>query len=96
MGQYKDIEVAKIEVEVKDEEIEEELRKVQRKNSRIFSVTDRPVKDGDEVIIDFEGFVDGEAFEGGKATDFSLKIGSHTFIDNFEEQLIGKNPRRKM
>ena len=92
LGQYKDIEVAKIEVEVKDEEIEEELRKVQEKNSRIFSVTDRPVKDGDEVIIDFEGFVDGEAFEGGKATDFSLKIGSHTFIDNFEEQLIGKNP----
>lgn len=90
MGQYKEIELPKINVEVTDEEINEELKKVQEKNSRLFTVTDRAVKDGDEVVIDFEGFVDGEAFEGGKATDYTLKIGSRTFIDNFEEQLIEK------
>lgn len=96
LGQYKEIELPKINVEVTDEEINEELKKVQEKNSRLFTVTDRAVKDGDEVVIDFEGFVDGEAFEGGKATDYTLKIGSRTFVDNFEEQLIGKNPGEQL
>ncbi|NLK96574.1 MAG: trigger factor [Epulopiscium sp.] len=91
LGQYKEVEVPKMDVEVKDEEIEEELKKVQDQNARIITVTDRPVKDGDEVVIDFEGFIDGAAFEGGKGTDYSLKIGSHSFIDTFEEQLIGAN-----
>ncbi|HHW67052.1 MAG: trigger factor [Epulopiscium sp.] len=92
LGQYKEVEVPKMEIEVKEEEIEEELKRVQEQNARIITVTDRPVKDGDEVVIDFEGFIDGEAFEGGKGTDYTLKIGSHTFIDTFEEQLIGARP----
>ncbi|NLM13994.1 MAG: trigger factor [Epulopiscium sp.] len=92
LGQYKEVTVPKMDIEVKDEEIEEELKKVQDQNARIITVTDRPVKDGDEVIIDFEGFMDGKAFEGGKGADYSLKIGSHSFIDTFEEQLIGANP----
>lgn len=91
LGQYKEIETPKMDVEVKEEEIEEELKQAQDKNARIITVTDRPIKDGDEVIIDYEGFIDGEAFDGGKGTDYSLKIGSHTFIDTFEEQLIGAN-----
>ncbi|NLK21140.1 MAG: trigger factor [Epulopiscium sp.] len=92
LGQYKEVEVSKTDIEVKEEEIEEELKQIQDKNARIITRTDRAVEDGDEVVIDFEGFIDNEAFEGGKGTDYSLKIGSHSFIDNFEEQLIGSNP----
>ena len=91
LGTYKGVEVEKNEVEVTDEEIEKELELQREKQARTVEITDRAVQDKDTAIIDFEGFVDGEAFEGGKGTDYSLKIGSHSFIDNFEEQLIGKN-----
>ena len=77
--------------DVTDADVEEELKKAQDKNSRIVTVEDRAVKDGDMTTIDFEGFVDGEAFEGGKGEDYPLTIGSHSFIDNFEEQIIGMN-----
>ena len=91
LGTYKGIEVSKTEVEATDADVEEELKRVQDQNARIVSVEDRAVKDGDQTVIDFEGFVDGEAFEGGKGENYSLTIGSHSFIDNFEEQLIGMN-----
>jgi len=91
LGAYKGIEVAKIEETVSDEELATEMDKVREKNSRTISVEDRAVQDGDEAVIDFEGFVDGEAFEGGKGENHALTIGSHSFIDTFEEQLIGKN-----
>jgi len=91
LGEYKGVEVEKTEVAVADEEIDAELARVREQNARILSVEDRPVADGDEVMIDFEGFVDGVAFAGGKGEDYNLVIGSHSFIDTFEEQLIGKN-----
>lgn len=91
LGQYKGIEVPKAVVEVTEEEITAELDKVRDQNARIITVEDRPVADKDQTVIDFEGFVDGVAFEGGKGEDYSLTIGSHSFIDTFEEQLIGKN-----
>lgn len=91
LGDYKGIEVEKAKAEVTDEDIEAELKKVQEQNSRLITVEDRAVEDKDQIVIDFEGFVDGVAFEGGKAEDFDLTIGSHSFIDTFEEQLIGKN-----
>jgi len=91
LGEYKGIEVEKAKPEVTDADVEAELKKVQEQNSRLVSVEDRAVADGDQTVIDFEGFVDGKAFEGGKAEDYTLVIGSHSFIDTFEEQLIGKN-----
>lgn len=91
LGEYKGVEVERAKAEVTEEDINAELKKVQEQNSRLISVEDRPVADGDQTIIDFEGFVDGTAFEGGKGTDYALTIGSHSFIDTFEEQLIGKN-----
>lgn len=91
LGQYKGIEVEKTEIEVTEEEIIAEIDKVREQNARIINVTDRPAKDGDQTVIDFEGFVDGVAFEGGKGEDYPLTLGSHSFIDNFEEQLVGKN-----
>ncbi len=91
LGDYKGLEVEKTEVEVTEEEIIAELDKVREQNSRTIAVTDRAVVDGDTTTIDFEGFVDGVPFEGGKGTDYSLTIGSHSFIDTFEEQLVGKN-----
>ncbi len=91
LGQYKGIEVEKQAIEVTEEEIAGELDKVREQNSRTITVDDRPVADGDMTVINFEGFVDGVPFEGGKAEDYSLTIGSHSFIDTFEEQLIGKN-----
>lgn len=91
LGEYKGIEVEGKKAEVTDEEIEEEINKVRENNSRMITIEDRAVEDGDTVTIDFDGYVDGEQFEGGMAEDYSLVIGSHTFIDNFEEQLIGKN-----
>lgn len=91
LGEYKGLEVEKKEVEVTDEEVDNELNAVAEQNARKINVTDRAVEDKDELKIDFEGFVDGVAFEGGKAEDYSLVIGSHSFIDTFEDQLIGKN-----
>lgn len=91
LGDYKGIEVEKVTVEVTEEEITEEIDKVREQNSRTITVEDRAVKDGDIVTIDFEGFVDGVAFEGGEGTDYPLAIGSHSFIDTFEEQLIDRN-----
>jgi trigger factor len=91
LGDYKGIEVTKAVAEVTDEDIEAELKKVQEQNSRLVTVEDRAVEDGDQTVIDFEGFVDGKSFEGGKGEDYPLTIGSHSFIDTFEEQLIGKN-----
>lgn len=88
---YKGVKLEKQEVEVTEEDIQAEIDKVLKQNSRLIEVTDRAVEDGDEVVIDFEGFVDDEPFEGGKAEDHTLKIGSHSFIDTFEDQLIGKN-----
>ena len=91
LGEYKGIEVEKKTAEVTDEELQTEIDKVRESNSRMITVDDRAVQDGDITTIDFEGFVDGEPFEGGKGEDYPLTIGSHSFIDNFEEQLIGKN-----
>ena len=91
LGEYKGVEVTKADAEVTDADVEEELKKVQDQNSRTVSVEDRAVKDGDMTVIDFEGFIDGEAFEGGKGENYPLTIGSHSFIDTFEEQIIGMN-----
>ena len=91
LGQYKGVEVEKANAEVTDEDVEKELKRAQEQNSRLVTVDDRPVADGDQVVIDFDGYVDGKRFDGGKSEDYPLTIGSHTFIDTFEDQLIGKN-----
>lgn len=91
LGEYKGLKYTKMDEEPTDEEIDAELKKEQEKNARIVTVTDRPVQDGDIATIDFKGFMDGEAFEGGEGKDFDLEIGSHSFIDTFEDQLVGKN-----
>ena len=91
LGEYKGVEVEKKTVEVTDEDVDKALEDERNKQSRMVPVEGRAVEDGDMVTIDFEGFVDGVAFEGGKGTDYPLTIGSHSFIDTFEEQLIGKN-----
>lgn len=89
LGKYKGVKVDKFDVDVTDEEVNAEIDQERQKNSRIVEVTDRAVKEGDIATIDFEGFVDGVAFEGGKGTDYPLTIGSHTFIPGFEEELVG-------
>ena len=91
LGEYKGVTVTKAEAVVTEEEVDAEIENTRNKQARTVDVTDRPVADGDTVIIDFEGFVDGNPFEGGKGENHSLEIGSHSFIDTFEEQLIGKN-----
>ena len=91
LGDYKGIEVEKTDVEVSDDDVNAEIDRVREQNARTITVEDRAVQDKDTAVIDFEGFVDGVAFEGGKGEDYPLTIGSHSFIDNFEEQLIGKN-----
>lgn len=91
LGAYKGIEVEKIDVEVTDDEVMEEILKEQKKNSRMIPVTDRAAKLEDEVTLDFEGFVDGNPFDGGKGENYKLVLGSHSFIDTFEDQLVGKN-----
>lgn len=91
LGKYKGVQVTKIDTTVTDEEVEAALEKEQQKNSRTVTVTDRPVANGDTAVIDFEGFVDGVAFEGGKGENHPLEIGSHSFIDTFEDQLVGHN-----
>lgn len=89
LGEYKGLEVPKADLEVTDEEIEAELKKEQQKNARTIHVEDRAAQEGDKVTIDFEGFVDGVAFEGGAGKDYPLTLGSKTFIPGFEEQLVG-------
>ena len=89
LGEYKGLEVPKSNTEVTDEEMEKELKSEQEKNSRTVTVEDRAAANGDTVTIDFEGFVDGVAFEGGKGTDYPLTLGSNTFIPGFEDQLVG-------
>ena len=89
LGKYKGIEIEKIEYNVTDEDINHELGHMQEHNARLISVEDRPVESGDTAVIDFEGFVDGVAFEGGKAEGHELVIGSNTFIPGFEDQVIG-------
>ena len=89
LGKYKGIEIKKIEYNVTDEDINHELGHMQEHNARMITVEDRAVESGDTATIDFEGFVDGEAFEGGKAEGHELTIGSNTFIPGFEDQIIG-------
>ena len=91
LGKYMGVTVTKIDTSVSDEEVDAELENQRNKNARTVTVTDRPVAEGDTAVIDFEGFVDGVAFEGGKGENHPLEIGSHTFIDTFEDQLVGKN-----
>ena len=91
LGEYKGIEVEKVEAVVTEDDLDAALKAEQRKNGRLVTVEDRPVADGDNTVIDFKGYVDGKTFEGGEAVDYPLTIGSHSFIDTFEEQLIGKN-----
>ncbi len=92
LGQYKGVEVHKIDTTVTDEEVDAEIEREREYNARNISVDDRPVKDGDMVTLDFEGFVDGKAFEGGKGENYPLTIGSGAFIPGFEDQLIGAKP----
>ena len=91
LGKYMGVTVTKIDTTVTDEEVDEALEQERQQSSRTGDVTDRAVQDGDIAVIDFEGFADGVAFEGGKGENYSLEIGSHSFIDTFEEQHIGKN-----
>ena len=96
LGKYKGVEVDKQEIVVTDEEVDTEIRKEQEKNASRNEITDRPVKDGDDIVLDFEGFCDGVAFEGGKGTDYPLTIGSNSFIPGFEDQLVGANIGEEM
>ena len=91
LGKYMGVTVTKIDTTVTDEEVDAEVERQRENNARSITIEDRPVADGDTTVIDFEGFVDGEAFEGGKGENYPLVIGSHSFIDTFEDQLIGKN-----
>lgn len=91
LGKYNGVTVTKIDTSVSDEEIDAEIEKERNANARTITVTDRGVQNGDTAVIDFEGFVDGVAFEGGKGENHPLEIGSHSFIDTFEDQLVGKN-----
>ncbi len=89
VGEYKGIEIAAVSDEVTDKAIDEQIENARRRASRVEPVEDRPAQDGDTVSIDFEGFLNGEPFEGGKAEEYSLTLGSHSFIPGFEEQIIG-------
>ena len=91
LGKYLGVQVTKIDTSVSDEEVEAAVEKERNNNARTVTVTDRPIANGDTAVIDFEGFVDGVAFEGGKGENHPLEIGSHSFIDTFEDQLVGKN-----
>ena len=88
---YKGIEVEKLSTEVTEEMIDEEINSVRERNSRMVTVEDRAAQNGDTVVIDFEGFCDGEAFDGGKAEEYNLELGSGNFIPGFEEQIVGHN-----
>lgn len=89
LGEYKGLEVEPLDTTVTDEDVENELKKLQERQAELVVKEEGKVENGDTVVIDFEGFVDGEAFEGGKANNYSLEIGSGTFIPGFEDQLIG-------
>jgi trigger factor len=89
LGEYKGLEVEKLEDTVTDEEVDAEIKQLQERNAELVVKEEGTVENGDTVVIDFEGFVDGEAFEGGKAENYSLEIGSGSFIPGFEEQLVG-------
>ena len=89
LGKYKGIEIPKIEYNVSDEDINHELEHMQEHNSRLISIDDRAVKKGDIATIDFEGFVDGKSFEGGKAENYDIELGSNTFIPGFEDKIVG-------
>ena len=91
LGQYEGVEVPYKDIEVTDKDVEDELERMAKRNSSLEEVTDRPAAEGDTVTLDYEGFKDGVAFEGGKAEGYNLKLGSHSFIPGFEEQLIGHN-----
>ena len=91
LGEYKGVEVPKTEIVVTDEEVDAEIKKEQDKNSRTVTVEDRAAANGDIATIDFEGFVDGVAFDGGKGSDYALTLGSGTFIPGFEDQIVGAN-----
>lgn len=91
LGDYKGVVAEKETVAVTEDDVEEELKKSAEKNARLVDVTDRPAEMGDEVTIDFDGYVDGKAFEGGKSEDYHLTLGSHSFVDTFEDQIVGKN-----
>ena len=89
LGEYKNLEVEKLDTTVTDEDVESELKQLQERNAELVVKEEGTVANGDTVVLDFEGFVDGEAFEGGKAENYSLEIGSGSFIPGFEEQLVG-------
>jgi len=89
LGEYKGIKVKKVKANVPDDDVEKQINEAVEKNARLVTVEDRPIKEGDIAVIDFEGFVDGVAFAGGKAENHNLEIGSGQFIPGFEEQLIG-------
>ena len=96
LGEYKGLEVDKVSTRVTQKEVDAKIQEEAEKNAREVVVTDRPVADGDEVILDFEGFVDGEAFEGGKGENYPLTIGSGSFIPRFEEQLVGAEAEKEV
>lgn len=96
LGEYKGLEVDKVSTRVTQKEIDAKIQEEAEKNARTITVEDRPVQDKDEIILDFEGFVDGEAFEGGKGENYPLTIGSGSFIPGFEEQLIGAEPEKEI
>ena len=90
LGEYKGIKVEKADTKVTAKEVNAELDKIKEQNARLVAADDKAIEEGDQATIDFEGFVDGVAFEGGKGEDYPLTIGSHSFIDTFEDQLVGK------
>lgn len=90
LGEYKGVEVKKVEAVVTDEDVENELTAARKKNGRLIDVEDGAIEDGDNTIIDFTGYIDDKTFDGGAGTDYPLVIGSHSFIEGFEDQLIGK------
>ena len=96
LGEYKGLEIEKVSTRVTQMEVDANIQEEAEKNARTITVTDRPVQDGDEVILDFEGFVDGVAFEGGKGENYPLTIGSGSFIPGFEEQLVGAEAEKEM
>lgn len=96
LGEYKGLAVDKVSTRVTQKEVEEKIREEAEKNARTVTIEDRAVQDGDEVILDFEGFVDGEAFEGGKGENYPLTIGSGSFIPGFEEQLVGAEAEKEV
>lgn len=91
LGEYKGIEIEKVEYNVTDEDVENEISKIREENARLINIEDRPVQEGDQVILDYKGMIDGEEFEGGSAENAVLEVGSNMFIPGFEEQLIGMN-----